>query len=91
MTATELLLFFNPTLKVTYKTSRIPKKTYDTYIIMNVYKTAGKLSAHYVFGYYDDERFITYNLDRRYSNINDYLIKNDTIGSLFILYGINKM
>ncbi len=68
----------------------IPDESYDAYIVMNIYKTKKSVSAHYVFGYFEAGRFITYNLNHNYDDLKEYIKKNDTVGKLFVVYGINK-
>lgn len=78
--------------KVKLSIGKIPNKKYDAYIIVNIYKLQNRngISAHYVFGYFDKNKFKTYNLTKSYDDINHYLNKNTTTGKLFIVYGINR-
>ncbi|MCK5129092.1 MAG: hypothetical protein KAQ68_04530 [Clostridiales bacterium] len=70
---------------------KIPKKQYKMYIILNVYRTKKRWSAHYAFGVSDAGSLKTYNPNGRYKDIRDYLKKNDTVGRLFVVWGVGKV
>ena len=69
---------------------KIPKKQYNMYVILNIYKTKKRWSSHYVFGVSDAGSIKTYNPNEIFVDIKDYLKKNDTVGKLFVVYGVNN-
>lgn len=77
---------------ITIKThiSYIPKKEYDAYIVLNLYKNENRKmqNGHYIFGYFKDGNFFTYNLNNIYIDLKDYFKKTKTF--FYIIYGIKQ-
>ena len=76
--------------KVKMHFSHVPKKKLESCIILYIYKYKKKISAHYMFGYMEDYKLKTYNLDNEYTDIKDCLNKENTVGRLYVVYEIKK-
>jgi hypothetical protein len=69
---------------------RVPKKKLDSCIVLYVYKHKWKLSAHYVFGYMEDTKFITHNLNSKHESLSKYIKSENIVGKCYIVYEIKK-
>lgn len=89
----QVLKYLRKVKEITTKVyfSHLPKKKYDTYVILNLYHNKNRkgINGHYIFAHFNEGIFTTYNRNNNYEGMKDYFEKTKTY--FYIIYGINKV